>query len=471
MTIWSPEPPAIEGQPVYLGIARALEADVRAGRLVAGARLPTHRELAERLGVNVGTVSRAYAECERGGWIRGEVGRGTFVRGEPAAAPEERFGRAASGGGDAPIDLGLNYPVEDPAPDLAVALRTLAAEVEAGRSADFLGYRGPEGAPEDREAGSAALALHGVRAAADRVVIAAGAQHGLSTTLAATCRPGDAVAAESLSYPGLRAAAESRGLRVVAVEMDEQGVRPEAFEAVCASARPRVLYLSPTLQNPTTQTLGTDRRERICEIAERNQVWILEDDVHRMLAPEPPPALAAIAPDRVVHVASLSKCLAPALRIAYLAVPQVLMERVVDQVWASVWTSSPLTAALASGWVRDGTFSRVAIGRRAEAAARQDLAAEVLAGLPPGFAAASAPTAYHLWLRLPEPWNATAFASAARDRGVVVTPAEAFHLGPGPAPAAVRISLSCAPDRAVLHRGLQSVVAAAHGGAASRVRV
>ena len=458
-------------QPVYLGIARALEADIRAGRLAAGARLPTHRELADRLGVNVGTVSRAYAECERGGWIRGEVGRGTFVRGAPASGPDDRFGRAVPGGRDAPVDLGLNYPVEDPAPDLAVALRALAAEVEAGRPADFLGYGGPEGAPADREAGRAALALHGVAAAADRVVIASGAQHGLSTVLAAVCRPGDAVAAESLTYPGLRAAAESRGLRLVAVEMDEEGARPEAFEAACASARPRVFYLSPTLQNPTTATLSAERREEICEIAERHGVFLVEDDIHRMLAPDPPPALAAIAPGRVVHVASLSKCLAPALRVAYLAVPEALLERVVDQVWASIWTSSPLTAALASGWVRDGTFARVAVGRRAEAAARQQLAADVLSGLPEGFRPRGAPTAYHLWLSLPEPWNATAFASASRERGVVVTPADAFHLGPGAAPAAVRISLSCAPDRAELDRGLRAVVEAAHRGAGSRVRV
>ncbi len=463
VTIWRPDPFPTEG-PAYLGIARALEADIRGGVLDPGDRLPTHRDLADVLGVNVGTVSRAYAECERRGWIRGEVGRGTFVRSGVGSAVGERFarpgGEAPAGGTAQPVDLSLNFPV-DPAdsdgPDLARALRLLASEVEASGQ-DWLGYRGPEGGLSDREAGAQALALHGVAVGAHSVVLAAGAQHGLSVALAAACRPGEVVAAEQLSYPGLRACAEARGLRIVPVAMDEGGVVPDAFEQVCAAQRPRALYLSPTLQNPTGTTLDIERRQRIVEIADRHECWIVEDDVHRMLAPDAPPPLAALAPDRVVFVAGLSKSLAPSLRVAFLAVPDALRERLVDQVWNSLWMVSPITAAIASAWVRDGTLERMAAGRRAEAVARQELAADVLAGLPPDFHLGPVSGAYHLWLRLAEPWKATAFANAARARGVVVTPAEAFHLGPGPPPCAVRISLSGARDRAQLADALEILV-------------
>lgn len=481
MTIWSPELPESPARPVYLAIARALEADIRAGRLAPGERLPTHRDLAERLGVNVGTVSRAYAECERGGWIRGEVGRGTFVRGAEPDAGDLRFGRGP--GASSPpaaeppaawIDLGLNVPVASAAPDLAPALRALAAEVEASPEGDWLAYGGPAGGAADRRAGVAALALHGVNASPADVVIAAGAQHGLSVALAAVARPGDAIACEALTYPGLAAAADARGLRVAAVSMDAHGIVPESFEEVCASTGPRALYLSPTLQNPTGSTLSRSRRERIVEIAASAGVWIVEDDVHRLLAPEAPAPLAALAPERVVYIASLSKCLAPALRVAYLAVPPALHERVVDQVWASVWSPSPITLAVASAWVRDGTLARVAAGRRAESAARQRLARDVLQRLPKGFRVSAGEAAYHLWLELAEPWTAIAFARAARDRGVGVTPADAFLPAPtraGAPPAAVRLSLSSATDRAALDRALRILVEVAWSAPQPRVRL
>lgn len=462
MTIWSPEIPGEPDLPLYLAIARAIEADVRRGVLARGERLPTHRDLAERLGVNVGTVSRAYAQCERAGWIRGEVGRGTFVGGAPSPGVGERFGRAAPDAAET-IDLGLNVPVPRPAPDLAAALRALADDPCSDR---LLGYRPPEGDLDDREAGVLALREHGMEVPADRVVICAGGQHGLAVGLATFCRPGDAVAVETLTYPGLRAAAESRDLCIEPVAVDGDGLVPESFAEVCARSRPRALYLSPTLQNPTTSTLPLARREAIAEIASRYDVGIVEDDVHRMLAPDAPPPVARLAPERSIYIATLSKSLAPSLRIGYLAVPDGLRERVTLQVWGTIWMVSPIACALASGWIRDGTLSRVAAGRREEAAARQALAAEVLATLPGDFRLRSAPTAYHAWLELGGGWNATAFANAARERAVILTPADAFHLGAGPAPRAVRLSFSGAADRASLVRGLETVVEIARGESA-----
>ena len=127
MTIWDPTLGSIRG-PMYLAISRVLEADVRSGLLEAGAKLPTHRDLADQLGVNVGTVSRAYAECEKGGWIRGEVGRGTFVRGSGSLEVDYRFARPDPGASGNAIDLSVNVPVDSPGPDVASALRALAVE-------------------------------------------------------------------------------------------------------------------------------------------------------------------------------------------------------------------------------------------------------------------------------------------------------------------------------------------------------
>ncbi len=454
--------------PMYLAIARVLEADVRRGLLEAGAKLPTHRDLADQLGVNVGTVSRAYAECEKGGWIRGEVGRGTFVRGGDSLQADYRFARPdPEGSGDA-IDLSVNLPVDSPGPDVESALRVLATEAA---DADWLGYRPPEGSRRDREAGRVVLAAHGVRVSADNVVLCAGAQHGLFSSLAAVCRPGETIAVEELAYPGLRAVAEGRGLRVEPIEMDAQGIVPESLEAVCDASRPRALYLSPTVQNPTCSTLPLRRREQIADIARRCDVVIVEDDIHRMLAPDAPPPVSAFAPESAVYIASLSKCLSPGLRVGYLAVPEALRARVIEQVWGSIWMVSPLTAALASVWVDDGTFERVAAGRREEASRRQKLAVEVLGSLPRDFRLTTARAGYHVWLEVGADWNATTFANAARERGVIVSPADAFFLGRGTAPRAVRISLSGAPDRARLADALEVLVDVASGAAGTPIRL
>src|SRR6266571_3859355 len=104
MTIWLPDLAAHSG-PRYLAIAEALAADVSSGTLKPASRMPTHRDLAERLGVTVGTVSRAYAEAAHRGLVSGEVGRGSFVRNE---APE--FGVPAAGTPQGLVDLSVNHP-------------------------------------------------------------------------------------------------------------------------------------------------------------------------------------------------------------------------------------------------------------------------------------------------------------------------------------------------------------------------
>src|SRR5690349_4483152 len=156
MTSWCPELDRYRG-PRYRAIAEALAADVRDGRLPAGTRLPTHRDLAWRLKVTVGTVSRAYAEAERRGLISGEVGRGTYVRAPGALTSLPSL----SVRGDTEperadfIDLSLNYPMEGEEP--ALLRRTLAeiAADDGGTVEELLRYQPPAGRARDRAAGAA----------------------------------------------------------------------------------------------------------------------------------------------------------------------------------------------------------------------------------------------------------------------------------------------------------------------------
>ena len=195
------------------------------------------------------------------------------------------------------------------------------------------------------------------------------------------------------------------------------------------------------------------RRREIVAVAREHGLALVEDDVHGLLPEQRPLPLAALAPERTYYLTSTSKTLAPGLRIAYVKAPSARVPRLASSLRATTWAVAPLTAAIASAWIRDGSADALLAARREEARARQALARERLAGAD--FDAH--PEAYYLWLRLPEPWRAEAFVAEARARGVVVTPAEAFAVDRDPVVHAVRLCTGAARTREALARGLDVV--------------
>jgi DNA-binding transcriptional MocR family regulator len=460
MTIWEPR---LEGRkgPRYRAIVEALAEDVAAGELRVGGRLPTHRDLADRLGVTVGTVSRAYSEAARRGLVSGQVGRGTFIRGGHDPAID-------TGDDDGPVDLGQNHPPDPPGqPQRAAllgALASLTARADAGR---LLDYPAAGGNPADREAGASWIERSGVEASPQHVLVCTGSQHGLTVVLATQLGPGDLLLTESLTYAGLKSVAGLLHLRLKGLPMDAEGLRPEALEEACREGGAKALYLIPTLHNPTTAVMPEGRRREIVAIARAHGLAIVEDDVHGLLPLEHPRPIAALAPERTYYLTSTSKTLAPGLRIAYVLAPPEMVARLSASLRATTWAVAPLMAAVASTWIADGTADALVAARRQEARERQSIARDRLAGAD--FDAK--PEAYYLWLRLPEPWRGDGFAAEARARGVLVTPAEAFAVGRAPVPHAVRLCLGAARTRATLSRGLLAVAGLLRSGEGSGAAV
>jgi DNA-binding transcriptional MocR family regulator len=435
MTIWEP---ALDRaiRPRYLAIVSALQQDIQAGRLQPGTRLPTHRDLAFRLGVTVGTISRAYAEADRRGLLHGEVGRGTFVR--PRAGmgllrlhPEE----------PGIIDLSMSRPCDGGADrELAATLGALANRQDL---APLLAYQSELGLPAHRAAGAAWLArATGLAAQPERIVVVGGGQHGLHTTFVALLRPGDVVLTEALTYPGFKLLAGQLGITLEGVRIDGEGLVPEALEAACQRWRPRALLTVPTLHNPTAAIIPEARRREILEIARRHELLVIEDDVYGFLAEARPTLLANLAPERVVYVSSLSKSMAPGLRLGYLQAPAEMIGRIGATLRGSVWMTSPLLAEIASIWIDSGAGDRLAAERRRVVLESQAIAQRFFAGQ----SIATQPNSYHLWLTLPEPWRASGFVAEARSRGVLVTAPEPFVAGREPAPNAVRVCVGAVED-------------------------
>jgi len=430
-----------EEGPVYLAIVRALERALAAGALQAGDRLPPQRAVAERLGVDLTTVTRAYTAARERGLVEGAVGRGTFVR---ARAGDDEAGR---------VDLSMNLPPPPLGLSLGALLKETAADILGRTDAGTLmAYHAEFGTLGQRAAGARWLApVLGEADPAD-LLVAPGAQTALAATLATLCRAGDTVLAEPLTYPGFIAAARHLGLRVIGCPSDRAGLLPDGLAAVWARERPKALYLTPTMQNPTATTLGDDRRAAVAGFVAARGGWIVEDDPYSRLLARPGRALAALAPGHVVHIATLSKCLSPGLRIAYVAAPAALRPALTEALRAIALMPAPLMAAVATRWITEGTAERLLGAVRAEARARQEMARAVLP------AATGDPESIHLWLPIDPGRSSDRLRATAQDRGLSLVTAEAFAVGPDHAPG-VRLSLGAVAKRAALDRALRSLAA------------
>lgn len=446
MTSWIPRLEEHSG-PRYVAIADLLARDIIAGRLKPGERLPTHRDLAWKLGVTVGTITRAYAEAERRGLVAGEVGRGTFIRERPVDAPPPAVPD------DGFIDLARNFPIgwrENRA--ISDALAEIGRDPELG---SLLGYAPNLGHPSHREAGAQWLARSGMTANPARVAVSGGAQHAMLLAVSALTRPGDIVLTEQLTFYGMKSLATLLSLRLHGVAMDEYGLEPAALDAACRQTGAKVLYCIPTMQNPTTALMPEARRAEIAAICSRHGVVIVEDDIYGFLAGEAPAPLSSHAPDQSIFVTSLSKCVAPGLRVGFLSASEAMIERIGSALRATTWMAAPVMAEVACRLIRTGHAERMAQQMRDEAEARQAIAARVLAGTEYDSHEAS----FHVWLKLPEPWRREEFTQQVRRRGVGVAPAEAFAVGRAPVPHAVRVGLTAARDRAQLERALHIIAA------------
>lgn len=427
----------------YLGIVEALEADIRSGRVARGDRLPAQRAIAEALNVDLTTVTRAFNEARRRGLVAAQAGRGTFISETLDGEADEQVHPL--------IDLSMNIPSQPSEVDFRkVFPNGIAGVLGSQRGLLSLHYQESTGAEPDRLAAANWLGKRIEGITTDRIVVTGGAQSALFALCELLLIRGDDIAAGAMTYPGLKAVAMQKGLVIRPLDMDERGIIPEALEKLCQERAPKALYVIPSIDNPTTATLPEDRRRSLVAIARKHGVVVIEDDPYAPLLPDRKVSFAELAPDITWHIATLSKCATPALRVAYVIAPNAGRAlRLAGVLRATVLMAPPLMSALVSRWISEGALDELTRSIRSENAERQKLAALILGTT--GFSAD--PHGHHLWLRLPEHWRAADFAEHADSAGVSIVPASAFATVAHPVEA-VRISLGVAPDRGDLEDGL-----------------
>ncbi len=403
------------GKPRYLAIADVIGEDLTTGRLAAGDRLPPQRKLAAALAIDFTTVARGYVEAQRRGLVESRVGRGTFVRGwRLASTPRPNRPEI--------VDLSMNLPPEPTDEELVGHMRDGLAEVSRDL-VSLLRYQGFGGTRADKDAASAWLGRRALVPSQERIFVTPGAHPAITGILCMLARAGDTVLAEAITYPGVRSIAAQLGLKLVGLPMDADGIDPDAFADACRRLAPKALYLNPTLQNPTTLTIPEERRKDIASVARRYAVPIIEDDAYGFIPRRGVHPLAAMAPELTWHIAGLAKCIGAGLRAAYVVAPEARAGwPFAAALRATNVMASPLTVALATRWIEDGTADSILRFIRAETAERQKLAASIL---PSGSFRAD-PLSFHLWVPLPRPWTRSAFIGHMRATGIGVVASDAF---------------------------------------------
>ena len=451
---WRPSVPDGK-EPLWQRLADALATDVRQGTVRTGTRLPPHRDLAFSLGVAVGTVSRAYSEAQRRGLVQSHVGRGTYVIARSAAALAHRRANAR-------INLGMNVPPVGPA--LAAASETLEALRKRSDIGALFDYTFTAGLPSFREAAADWLRQRGgvTRAKAERVIQTNGGQHALLLACSSLACAGETVLCDLATYPGNLTIAEHGSWRLRGVPADDRGMDPAALDRIAAETGARLVLLIPTLHNPTTVTLDGSRRAEIVEIARKRDLVIVEDDIYRVFGhDDEPPPFADLAPERVVHVTSISKALSPGLRVGFVLAPEndTLFERLLLAAQATAFCPPAAGAMIFTEWMDSGLAAQILEEVRAEMAQRNLLARRILGQV---IAEPASARSLHLWLPM-EAEKASQIYEAAFKAEVELTPPEAPFVDRS-AVSGLRVCLGTPLEVEELERGLQAVKDALDAG-------
>ncbi len=430
----------------YLGIVDALEADIYSGYIKTGDRLPSQRSVAKKLNVDLTTVTRAFNEARRRGLIDAAAGRGSFVRQHVATnlVSHQADTRPL-------LDLSMNNPPQPATVGIQDYIAQGITQLISGTDRALqLHYQNSAGNPHDRSAAAAWLTQSIEHVSPERILITSGAQAAVYAILQCLTRRGDAIACGEFVYPGLKSAAEQHQLILQPLTMDQHGIVPESFEIACREHTINAIYLVPAIDNPTTATMPLARRQQIVAIARQYDVMIIEDDPYSPLQSQAITAFADLAKERTWYIRTLSKCITPALRLAYVLAPgnsQAL--QLANVLRATSVMASPLMAGLVSRWIHDGRIQRFAEAIREENRQRQQIAKQLLAGID----FFSDEEGHHLWLPLPGCWQAKAFAEQASVSGVSVVACTSFGFSDSQRQA-VRLSLGLTPDHATLSQAL-----------------
>src|SRR6266566_3829870 len=444
--------------PLYQQISDKIREAILSGQLAEGIRLPTERALASALQVNRTTVMNAYNQLAGDGLVEGHVGRGTLVKrsqfnylddnydangpswlfGLPTTereilGPDARMLSELASVGDDIISLAAGTPAIELLP--AEMLNAIFAEglVRARQSA--LGYCPVEGLLSLRRDIAMHMRNRGVAVDAQHILILSGSTQGIGLVGRFLLNPGDEVVVEVPTYLGAIQTFRALGARVIGVPTDSDGMRVDLLETILARHRPRLIYTLPTFQNPTGVVMSPERRRRLLLLARRYQTPILEDDPYSEVyfeGKQPQPLKSLDTHSQVIYLSTFSKILAPGLRVAWLAAPEPMIERLTLHKQIFDLNTNALGQWAVSEILRRNLLDDHLAMLRQQYRHKRDLMLQAIATHWPKEVRVNHPEGgFHLWCRLPGDIRARSLLREAAHEQVAFVIGEPFHVDGG----------------------------------------
>ncbi|MDI2586564.1 PLP-dependent aminotransferase family protein [Psychrobacillus sp. NEAU-3TGS] len=421
-------------KPIYQVLADQLEQDILNGVLLPGTKLPPQRELADYLDLNLSTISKAFKECVLKGLLSTSVGSGTFVSYDAlsnAYLLEDAKPKHL-------IEMGATLPDNASFEPLFLQLKSMLQETDYEK---WFSYGRAGESLWQKDAAIKLIRRGGFETTVDHILFANGGQNAMAATLASLCQPGDRIGVDQHTYPGLKTAAAMLSVKIVPIKSENNEMSPAAFEYACKNEHIKGIFLIPDYHNPTASCMSVENRRKIASIAKKYNQFIIEDATYHLHNKKPLPAIASFAPERVIHIASLSKSIAPGLRLAYVAVPSQFKELISKALYNLNISVSPLLAELAARTIVSNQFE-VLIERHREETIRRN---QVVNRYLENYTCFGHDAGIFRWLLLPGIITGAEFEKLAAERGVQVYAAERFVVGNSSPERAVRVAV-CAPE-------------------------
>ena len=431
--------------PLYRQLFEQIRDKILMGQLPSGGRIPATRELAGLIGLNRTTVSAAYELLEREGLLRAHVGRGSFVE-RPARvmAPEVPEPSPTTPAPDEMISFATSRPAAELFP-IEECRQTIFDVASGGDLMRILQLGSPLGYEPLREWLREELRAAGVYGPDDDVMITSGCQQAQDLVIRTLVQPGDLVLLEDPVYPGLREMLHRAGARLAGIPMTPAGLDLTEANRVLQRERARLIFVTPTFQNPTGATLPRAARSELIRLASSCGVTIVENDIYSALRyqGEPiPPVKQLASSGEAIQLGSFSKIAFPGLRVGWIvASRQVIEACAAGKQWMDLHSDHLSQAVL----LRFAQTGRLAAHRQLVVEAGAGKLAAALDAceryLPEGSHFTRPAGGMNLWVRLPHPLDASALLRAAEEQGVSYLPGRHFAVG-RPEPGSLRLSFA-----------------------------
>lgn len=415
-------------KPIYITIADQLENDIKTGILSPGTKLPPQRELANYLDVNLSTISRAFKLCGQKGLICATIGNGTFVASDVAA---NSF--LLPTGSSNIIDMGAMFPETESSDEITAQLKKMISEPNFNM---LFQYGKAEGTVLQRESIAKLIKKVGYEADIKNILLASGGQNAITAILAGLFKPGDRIGTDELTYPGIKTAANMLGIQLIPIKQKNYEITEEALLFACKNENIKGLYLMPDYHNPTTHTMSLKTRKMIGKVAEKENIIVIEDAILTFMNENPLEPIVKFAPNNTIYISSMSKIMAPGLRLAFVVVPDNYRKSLSIALYNMNISISSLMVEIASRIINFGVLDSIIQRKRVSVREQNSIIDSYLKG----YEVLGDSECIFRWLILPERFSGESFEAKAYRGGVQVYSAERFVVGNAKPIRAVRLS-------------------------------